>query len=170
VSDYVTPNDQIVVRFRVADNPNNSITEAGVDDFTVEIIDSEPSLYAADYGFQVGAGSNIDMTLENAALAGRKYVLVGTLSGTYPGTTLPKTGMVIPVNRDWLTNYILDHANGNIFQNFKGTFDGQGMATATLNIPPGAASLYVGLTMHFAFTIAKDYDFVSNPIPVDLEP
>jgi hypothetical protein len=110
------------------------------------------------------------MYLERSALAGRKYVLVGTMSGIYPGTTLPKTGLVIPVNRDWLTDYILKNANGNVFQNFRGTFDGQGKAAATLHIPGGAASLYVGLTMHFAFTTAKDYDFVSNPIPVEIEP
>lgn len=36
VGQYVTPSSQVRVRFRVADNPNNSITEAGVDHFVVK--------------------------------------------------------------------------------------------------------------------------------------
>ena len=31
VSDHVTPTNAIQVRFRIADNPNDSVTEAGVD-------------------------------------------------------------------------------------------------------------------------------------------
>lgn len=35
VSQYVTPTDEVRVRFVVADNPNNSVTEAGIDNFQV---------------------------------------------------------------------------------------------------------------------------------------
>ena len=35
VSNYVTPNDNVQVRIRAFDQPNNSVTEAGLDDFTV---------------------------------------------------------------------------------------------------------------------------------------
>jgi hypothetical protein len=39
VGSYVTPTDQVRVRFSVADtNPNDSITEAGIDNFQVEVI------------------------------------------------------------------------------------------------------------------------------------
>ncbi|MCP3981571.1 MAG: hypothetical protein GY716_19910 [bacterium] len=36
VSDYITPTSQVQVRFRVSDDPDDSITEAGVDSYTAE--------------------------------------------------------------------------------------------------------------------------------------
>ena len=44
VSEFVTPSATVQVRFRVADSPNNSVTEAGVDEFIIEkvICEDEP--------------------------------------------------------------------------------------------------------------------------------
>ena len=42
VADYVTPTSQVRVRFTVDDSPNNSLVEALIDDFKVEIIECEP--------------------------------------------------------------------------------------------------------------------------------
>jgi hypothetical protein len=44
VSEFVTPSATVQVRFRVSDSPNNSVTEAGVDEFIIEkvICEDEP--------------------------------------------------------------------------------------------------------------------------------
>jgi len=41
VGDYVTPTDRVRVRFSATDNPNNSVTEAGLDAFAAEILDCD---------------------------------------------------------------------------------------------------------------------------------
>ena len=41
VSDYVSPTSQMKVRFSATDNPNNSVTEAGIDAFKVVVVECE---------------------------------------------------------------------------------------------------------------------------------
>ncbi len=68
VGDYVTPTGQVRVRFGVSDTPNNSITEAGIDNFQVaslvcgtndiEIVSSNPP----DGAIDARQPSNVDGT------------------------------------------------------------------------------------------------------------
>jgi hypothetical protein len=57
VSAYVEPTSNVRVRFGILDNPNDSITEAGIDDFKVEYIICETTSCPADLdgGGTVGA-------------------------------------------------------------------------------------------------------------------
>ncbi len=48
VSDLVTPNATVQVRFRIADEPNDSVTEAGVDAFRVEALTCSECVVDAD--------------------------------------------------------------------------------------------------------------------------
>jgi len=48
VSDFVTPTDAMKVRIIVADDPNNSLTEAAVDDFTTTLIGCEAECVKGD--------------------------------------------------------------------------------------------------------------------------
>ena len=41
VSDHVAPNSNVQVRFSISDNPNNSLTEAAIDDLRVSRIECE---------------------------------------------------------------------------------------------------------------------------------
>jgi len=170
VSDHVTPTAQVKVRFCAQDQPNNDIVEAGMDDFRVEMIVSDPSLLADAYSVSTAAGCDIAFSLDaGATYATRNYFIAGTLSGVYPGTVLPG-GLVIPLNRDWVTDYILAHMNAPAFVDFYGTLDGTGSATAGLVLAGPGLAPYVGQTLNFAFTMSSTFDYVSNPIFVEIVP
>ncbi len=73
VSDYVSLTDQLKVRFTVADNPNNSVTEAGID--AVEVVDISCSMGAdGDYDF--------DGDVDVADFAGFARCMDGPADGT----------------------------------------------------------------------------------------
>ncbi len=170
VSDYTIPTDQVRIRVSAQDSPNNSITEAGLDDFVVESIQYAPSIWADAYSFEASSGGSIDLYLDAGSVnAGRPYVVGGGLSGAYPGTALPG-GETVPLNRDGITDLILQNLNGSVFQNFSGVLDGEGRATATLNIPGPINPAHAGKTVTFAFTLTDGFDFVSNPLFIDIEP
>jgi hypothetical protein len=88
--------------------------------------------------------------------AGKDYLLLGSVSGTDPGTTLP-SGVVIPLNFDVLTFMIINNPNSPVFQNFLGTLDGSGEAIATFStegltpLDPGLA----GVNLYFAATLSS---------------
>lgn len=170
VSDFVSPTSQIQVRFVSSDNPNNSVTESGLDDFRIQRIHDPASLWAEAYSCSAALGSDIPLLLDaGAGYVGRTYKLVGSFSGSRPGTILPG-GLVLPLNRDFLTDYILYHPNLPVFAGFNGNLDAQGGATAHLRLPSGAATPYVGQTMTYAFTMIGPFDFVSNPIFIQVDP
>jgi subtilisin family serine protease len=61
VADYVTPSGQVRLRFSVADNPNDSVTEAAIDDVRIrEVVCTTPADLT---GFQVILGTHIDGVL-----------------------------------------------------------------------------------------------------------
>ena len=77
VGAYITPTSTVQVRFRVSDNPNNSITEAGIDIFLVEQVLC--SICQPDIGFagpgtaalsvcggDLSSGTTADITLSGA--------------------------------------------------------------------------------------------------------
>ncbi|HMN95779.1 MAG TPA: FG-GAP-like repeat-containing protein [Phycisphaerales bacterium] len=77
VSNFVEPSDQMRVRFWVSDNPNNSVTEAGIDAFRIEayVCDDDPKptcladlnsdgvVDGADLGILLGAWGGADADL-----------------------------------------------------------------------------------------------------------
>jgi hypothetical protein len=182
VEDYVAPSDQTRVRCSAQDEPNDSVTEGGVDNFMVSRVIYDVSLWADAYSFSATQGCEISFYLDaGPTYAGYPYVVVGGLSGSYPGTPLPG-GLQLPVNRDWLTDFILDNLNSALFVNFQGNLDGDGKATATLVVPgtdnnnsaiptPGLLEPpYVGETGTFAFILTDNWDLVSNALFIDIEP
>lgn len=113
------------------------------------------------------SGGAVNFTLSaGAANHDRKYLIVGGASGTSPGMTLPG-GMVLPVNWDWFSDLEMALLNTVVFANFLGTLDGSGKADAQLLIP-ALPSGSAGLILHFAFCLNKPFDFVSNPVEIEI--
>jgi hypothetical protein len=115
-------------------------------------------------------GGSVEFTLVGGpSSANRKYVLLGGISGTTPGTPLPGGQATLPLNWDTFTNIVVDQLNSPVMQNFLGNLDGSGLSTARLNsgpLPPSA----VGLTLHFAYALGAPWDFASNATQVDVVP
>ncbi len=112
-----------------------------------------------------GGTVNFDLNA-GTAYAGRQYFLLGTKSGTEPGTTLPG-GNTLPLNNDVVLQYIVSHYNNAIFPNFRGTLDAGGGAAAAFNAP-ASLPLALGTIMNFAYTTENPYDYQSNPVSVEI--
>jgi hypothetical protein len=100
--------------------------------------------------------------------ANRNYFLLGSVSGTEPGTPLPGGLVTLPLNWDSFTNIVINMINGPIFQDFAGSLDADGLGTATFNLPAGSG--VTGLTMHYAYALNSPWDFVSNPVAIEVVP
>ncbi|MFH1998778.1 MAG: right-handed parallel beta-helix repeat-containing protein [Planctomycetota bacterium] len=117
------------------------------------------------------AGDSVSFTLDAHPENGnRNYLLVGGVSGTLPGYTLPGGQAILPVNFDLFTTLVLfPLLNTVVFQDFMGTLLPDGTSEATLfcgPLPPG----YVGLKMQFAFCLGWTWEFVSNPVEIVITP
>jgi hypothetical protein len=103
------------------------------------------------------------------ANANRNYLLLGSVSGTSPGTVLPGGQAVLPLNLDYFTDFVILKINTKLFFDFLGTLNAFGDGTAQLNtkgmkpISPGC----IGTVMHFAYFLS--WDFASNPVAIEIE-
>jgi hypothetical protein len=117
------------------------------------------------------AGGRIEFTnLVDSSHAGDMFFLLGSLSGTSPGTLMPG-GVVVPLNIDVLMTGMALYPNIGVFQNTMGMFDPSGKEVSALDIPPGLISpALVGLEMDFAHLILQGgiTTEVSNTVRVDI--
>ncbi len=128
----------------------------GVDSLTTDV-NTISQAFGGDVIFYMDAG---------LAYGGREYFLLGTASGTSPGTALPG-GAVLPLNRDAVMNYIIAHYNTPELYEFRGTMYNTGVAKAMLSVS-GSIPLPVGTVLNFAFTTENPYDFQSNAVSVEI--
>lgn len=126
----------------------------------------------ADVGeLAASAGGESRFTLSaGTAHANRGYLLLGSVSGTVPGTPLPGGAATLPLNWDLFTGLVLALGNTSSFVDFQGNLDELGIAGAMLNtqgpLPPAA----VGLTMQFAYALYYPWDVASNPVGIEIKP
>jgi hypothetical protein len=130
---------------------------------------SEVSLMADAIKLSDAAGGSVNLYLDAGPSNGnRKYIMLGSVTGTSPGTPLPGGQATLPLNWDIFTNIVIQLLNSGFFLNFTGTLDGMGLAQAQFNLPPGSGA--VGLSMSFAYALKGPWDFASNPVTVLVEP
>jgi len=142
----------------------------GIPDLLTALYTTGFSLLDSDaFSFSGSAGGQINFSLNGGATnANRDYLLVGSLSGTTPGTLLPGGLTTIPLYRDWFTNFILARLNTSVFASFDGTLDGAGNGAAQLNAP--SIPTWVGTTMHYAWAVKSPWDLASNPVEIVVDP
>jgi hypothetical protein len=102
-----------------------------------------------------------------AAQAGRPYLMLGSLSGTSPG--LPLGSLLLPLNYDSYTDYLLLNPGAPPVAGGLGTLDALGKGTASFSLPPASPLGLFGLTGHHAFLVigpTLDVVFTSNAMPV----
>lgn len=127
-----------------------------------------PPLYADGFVLDAAAGGAQTFALDaGVAHAGELFIMVGTLSGTAPGT--PLGSLSVPINVDAYTTLLLTTGSIPLAPKF-GLLDANGQASAVLNLAPGLANAYVGQTAHHAFvTFGVGYTFASNAVPITIE-
>lgn len=114
-------------------------------------------------------GGKVDFSLNaGATYANGQYLVMGSVTGTSPGTLLPG-GTVLPVNFDAFTTITVNFANSAFFPNTLGMLDGTGQATAGFDtigpLDPGL----IGLVMYFAFPVPAAPWFASNYVTVTID-
>ncbi len=172
LEDHVIPTATMKLKFMVKDDPDNSITEAAVDDISVWRLVGDPTLVADQDSLSASGGGVVTFSLDAGTNhAGRDFVLFGSGGGVYPGTELPNSSVVLPLNFDQVTWYIIGNLNSSMFQNFRGTLDGAGRAQAILDTQgPITAPWLMGMEVHFAFALGPPWSYSSTSIAISIEP
>jgi len=110
----------------------------------------KPELAADRAGFSALGGGTIGLGLDlGATRAGHGYILVGSFTGSVPGTALP--GGTLPLNWDPLSDIMLANKNlAGFFPGTAGTLDSSGKAAAKVIVPAKAAVPLEGVSLRFA--------------------
>lgn len=126
---------------------------------------------AAGLSIATGGAQSLTMDL-GPSQAGSLYLILGTLSGSSPGT--PIGPLVAPLNFDAYTLYTLTHANLPPLVNTLGTLDANGTAVGKISIGPAVLSpAFVGLPIRHAAIIlgaVPGSDAVTNWMPLTFTP
>ena len=113
-------------------------------------------------------GGTANLTLDAApGNAGRSYIILGSVTGSDPGTPLPGGQAVLPINWDLFTHLTVVLAGSPVMPGFLGVLDAEGRGTAQLLVgalPPSA----VGIVMHFAYGLNRPWDFASNAVRIEI--
>ncbi|MCB9882439.1 MAG: hypothetical protein H6834_11670 [Planctomycetes bacterium] len=125
-------------------------------------------LWSKSDELSVSAGGSVDLDLvAGSQHAGNTYWVLGTLSGTTPGLTLPTVH--VPLNVDSWTWDTIAYPNTALLARTLGVLDKSGRASASLlNVRPGLIPpALIGLRFDHAFLVIDQINaitFASNPV------
>jgi hypothetical protein len=129
----------------------------------------EPAMWADSYEASLQSGAWIKFHLK-APSALDPFLVLGSLSGTSPGTMLDS--MLVPLNLDGYFTHTLTHSAQRFFTSSQGVLfpsSSGGEIHPTLHVPAILGASFVGLTVHHAFitfdAASGKVSFVSNAVP-----
>ena len=130
-----------------------------------------PALSADVYSISGSSGGVVNLYLfGDAPNGGRGYIMLGSVTGTAPGTPLPGGMATLPLNWDLFTNIVIQLLGTPACQNFIGHLTwGSSTAWAAFDTL-GPIPVGVGLTISFAYALNNPWDFASNPVNIDILP
>lgn len=132
------------------------------DNFTVRERVAEHGLTVDLPRMPIQQRSVLDLRLAGgAALANRPYAVVGSLSGTAPGTVLGS--VVLPLNFDGFSGLIVSQLGSAALPGFLGTLNGDGNAYATFDTQIPVPAGLLGLELDFAYVTLNPTDAASEP-------
>lgn len=106
-------------------------------------------LHIGQASYSASEGTPVPLIVDRgAADAGQAYRILGSFSGTQPGTVVG--GVLVPLNRDRFFNFSLSWAGTPPFSGSTGVLDADGRAEALFAPIPGALTGFVGSTMSFS--------------------
>jgi hypothetical protein len=127
------------------------------------------ALTADVHVLSAASGGAQAFALASAPHAGQLYLVAATGSGMLPGTLVD--GVLVPLNVDAFTLFALQSLNQAPYAQTLGVLGATGGASASLTLPPGAASGVVGTTLHHAFIVVNGtVGFASNAVPLTIVP
>jgi hypothetical protein len=129
------------------------------------------SLDANDCAIRAAEGGTLVFALDAGAANGsRNYLLLGSLSGTSPGTPLPGGEVILPLNRDLFFRAMLGAVNHSVFTGFAGRLNPVGRAKAALQVPAGLLAPLAGGKLFFAYALSGPWNYASEPVLIYILP
>lgn len=118
----------------------------------------------------LSSGGTANFTLDAGANhAGRLHLILGSVTGTAPATTVG--GVDIPLVVDGYTLYTLSSPTSPPLVGALGVLDGSGQGAAAFTLPPSTDPALAGLVAHHAYVLPlPTLDFASNAVSFSLLP
>jgi hypothetical protein len=132
--------------------PISSLNVSFIDNIRVR--PEQPDFTASPRELSCAAGGSSRLKLDpGAQSAGDDYLILSSLSGTWPGFS--RDGITVPLNPDSWTRTALGLVNSSLMEDFKGTIGSSGTATAFLNTPGPLSPAMAGRALFFDYVLLE---------------